>query len=488
MEVFEDMLAKHPQDDPPQLPSTPAPSPITISEGEVVKAIRSFPSGTAPGPSGLRANHLKEAVFCPSPDRAASTLQALCKVINFLCSGKAPSEVTPHLCGATLFASKKKSGGLRPIAVGEVLRRLTSKCISRAVRGDAFNVLTPLQVGVGVSVGCEAIVHAVNRVQEDPNISPDQKWTLLLDFSNAFNSISREKMFGEVRARIPSMSAWIECCYGSQPLLHLDEHTIFSKCGVQQGDPLGPLAFSLSLHPVIERIKEEVPGLHINAWYLDDGTLCGSAEDLRAALAIVEEEGPPRGLHLNRGKSLLFVPQDSSLNHNPLPSDIPVTRGGFTLLGSPIGPPSFCEEVMGKRVQKVQDVLECLPDLQDSQMETTILRSCLALPKVSFALRSCPPSHLKEATSTFDHAMLDAVSDLAGGPLPNWSWKKASLPSSSGGLGVRRASLHAPAAYLGSLDQTKHLVSRILGRSPLASRHQALALEDLAVCAGREDN
>ena len=107
------------------------------------------------------------------------------------------------------------------------------------------------------------------------------------------------------------MAAWLECCYGSQPLLHLGKHTILSQCGVQQGDRLGPLAFALSLHPVVERIKQEVPGLLINAWYLDDGTLCGSARDLCAALAIVED-GLARGLFLNKRKSLLFVPEDAA--------------------------------------------------------------------------------------------------------------------------------------------------------------------------------
>ena len=157
--------------------------------------------------------------------------------------------------------------------MGEVLCRLTSKCISRAVKGEAFRILTPLQVRVGVLVGCESIVHAVNRVQEDFNIRLERKWTLLLDFSNAFNSINCGKMSEEARARIPSIAVWLECCYGAQPLLHLREHTILSKNRVQQGDPLGLLAFALVLHPVVERFKREVPGFNLNAWYLDDGTL-----------------------------------------------------------------------------------------------------------------------------------------------------------------------------------------------------------------------
>ena len=59
--------------------------------------------------------------------------------------------------------------------------------------------------------------------------------------------------------------------------------------GVQQRDPLGPLAFSLVLHPLIKRIQRDVLGLLFNGWFLDDGTLCSSPEDLLAALNILEE-------------------------------------------------------------------------------------------------------------------------------------------------------------------------------------------------------
>ena len=105
-------------------------------------------------------------------------------------------------------------------------------------------------------------------------------------------------MFEEIQARIPTLTPWMESCYGTQPFLHLGDHTILSSSGVQQGDPLGPLCFALQ--PIIEHIRDEVPGLNINAWYLDDGTLCGSAADLAKALKIVEDEGPSRGLQLNR--------------------------------------------------------------------------------------------------------------------------------------------------------------------------------------------
>ena len=130
--------------------------------------------------------------------------------------------------------------------------------------------------------------------------------------------------------------------------------------------------------------------------------LLGPPHALTAALAIVESAGPSIGLHLNRSKSLLFIPQNSILSNSPSLADIPVAHHGFSLLGSPIGPPSFCEEVFMKRISKLKASLQVLHLLEDSQLQTTLLRSCLSLPKVLFVLRSCPPNHIPAAIAEFD--------------------------------------------------------------------------------------
>ena len=142
------------------------------------------------------------------------------------------------------------------------------------------------------------------------------------------------------------------------------------------GGPPGPIWFRLGLPT--EMIQELLPGILINACYLDNGTLCGSAKDLSSALVFVEAEGPARGLHLNRLKSLLFISEGFSsspnLSHLTSPSQGGGGGGGgrwFTLLAALISPPSYCESVVLDRVKKVQKVLAHLPDLQDSQMETT---------------------------------------------------------------------------------------------------------------------
>ena len=102
---------------------------------------------------------------------------------------------------------------------------------------------------------------------------------------------------------------------------------------------------------------------------------------------------------------------------NCLPSDIPVCREGFTLLGCPVGCHMYCDKTVLARVSKIKEILDKLPDLEDTQMETTLLRSCLALPKLNFALRGTPPHYIPQSINTFD-----TIYEMAGGPLTDRAW------------------------------------------------------------------
>ena len=254
------------------------------------------------------------------------------------------------------------------------------------------------------------------------------------------------------------------------------EHSLYSTLAATQflvvvesnKGPLGPLCFALTLQPIIEKLKREVPDLSINTWYLDDGTLCSSPEDLSAALKIIEEDGPQKGLHLNRSKSLLYIPADGDASLNTLPVEIPVARVGFSLLGSPIGPASYCESTTSQRVAKIHTAVKRLRDLEDAQVELTLLWSCLALPKFNYKLRTCPPAFIHQDTAFFDTIMREALSDMAGSPLSDWAWEKATLPTTFGGLVLRLGSLHAPVAFLCSVAASLNLVQSILGYHPIA--------------------
>ena len=105
-----------------------------------------------------------------------------------------------------------------------------------------------LQFGVGVSSGGEAILHAVNRLIEDRGSDVGLSM-LLVDFQNAFNLVDRSVMLSEVRRRCPGISRWVEFCYSNPARLYYGDQTLWSSQGVQHGDPLGPLLFSLVLQP-----------------------------------------------------------------------------------------------------------------------------------------------------------------------------------------------------------------------------------------------
>ena len=169
---------------------------------------------------------------------------------------------------------------------------------------DMAAYLQDFQFGVGVSGGAEAILHAVNRFVNKHH--GDHSLTMLtVDFTNAFNLVNRTAMLLEVRKMCPSISPWVEYLYGQSARLYVGDYHIYSSTGVQQGDPLGPLLFSLVLHRLVTSIKEHC-ALSLQAWYLDDGTVIGDTEEVAKALKVIQTEGPALGLILNVKKTEIF--------------------------------------------------------------------------------------------------------------------------------------------------------------------------------------
>ena len=182
------------------------------------------------------------------------------------------------VASAPLTPLLKPDGGIRPIAVGTIWRRLVSKVAMKGVGKVMAKYLNDFQFYVKVSGGAEAILHSVNRVLNLRH--GDGSLTLLtVDFSNAFNLVDRSELLREVRLRCPSISLWVEFLYGQTARLYLGDGHIMSAIGVQQGDPLGPLLFALILHPLIHQIRDSCK-LLLHAWYLDNGTLVGDLEEV----------------------------------------------------------------------------------------------------------------------------------------------------------------------------------------------------------------
>eukprot|EP00731_Ephydatia_muelleri_P031243 Em0022g757a len=244
------------------LTNDPQPS-VPVTSDEIVRAIQSFPCGSAGGTDGLRPQHLKDMV-----------------------------SLSAH--------SEKKGGGIRPIAVGCTLRRLAAKVASGKVMVEMATLLSPRQLGYGVSQGAEAAVYAARFYLRKIGSS---KVLLKLDFRNAFNSIRRDKMLEAVQRLAPSIYPFVHSVYSSPSSLFWSDKITSHQRGSNKEILLGH-SFSASqfIMCMCSQLKSE-----LCIFYLDDGTLGGVLSDVLYDIEVIKKEAGIVGLELNPQKSEVIV-------------------------------------------------------------------------------------------------------------------------------------------------------------------------------------
>ena len=134
-----------------------------ITEKVVTEAVRSFPQGTTG--RGLLAQHLADAL---SSEYSPTFLAELTKTVRFLAEGRVPLVFAPFVAGATLMALDKTNEGVfdvRPIAAGEIMRRLVAKCLCSTHKVQAAKFFVPAgQFGVACPSGTERVFHHTRHV------------------------------------------------------------------------------------------------------------------------------------------------------------------------------------------------------------------------------------------------------------------------------------------------------------------------------------
>ena len=198
------------------------------------------------------------------------------------------------------------------------------KCLIRLVRSDALSILSPLQLGVNVRGGCEAIIHSITSMLLHIRAGP-----FYLIFLKLSSHVPRNLFSIAFYICVDGVILLLPAYTASGP----GHHPKLLWC--LAGGSSWTYRFCTYPPPNRRAYKAQVPTLALNAWYLEDSTLIGGPEQLAAALDIIKQDGPAVQIPP-------LIPENKNHLIPPLPPEISVSHQGFSYLGCPIGPPAYC--------------------------------------------------------------------------------------------------------------------------------------------------
>jgi len=133
-----------------------------------------------------------------------------------------------------------------------------------------------------------------------------------------------------VSASIPEIYRFCCLAYQNTSILQYGQRTIASEEGVQQGDPLGPLLFCLTVQPLLLSLASD-----LILGFLDDFTIGGHLTSVAADVATIGSSGASLGSSLNSIKSEV-ISCSGDVSHPQFIGFRQLSIDNATLLGAPI--------------------------------------------------------------------------------------------------------------------------------------------------------
>ena len=263
----------------------------------------------AAGPSGIDAAGWKR--LCTSfRTHSADLCDALASLAKRICTTYVDPKGLEAFVASRLIALDK-CPGVRPIGVGEVIRRIIGKAILITLKYDIQDAVGPVQLCASHDGGCEATIHAMLQLFNHPHTNA----VIQVDASNAFNSLNRQTALTNVLHLCPSLAKVLINSYRSDINLYINGETIMSQEGTTQGDPLAMAMYAISTVPLIHRLSNETIK---QAWYADDASAARNLSALREWWDHLMQIGPEYGYYPNPPKTWLIVKEEHFLQANQI--------------------------------------------------------------------------------------------------------------------------------------------------------------------------
>jgi hypothetical protein len=444
---------------------------------KVVK--KSVSNGSSPGPSGLSGEMLE--VLVDDND----CCDGLISITNALVNGRMPSALYDVLLCSWLLPAAKKSGGVRPIAMGESLWKMAVTMAMDKIPVATMQLLFPvIQLGVGVHGGTTIAVH---KIQSELN-ADSRRVALFTDISNAFNCVDRAVICRALADNPSTKPVWhlFKSAYAdrSAPLIVRSRSgpsaIIESVSGVRQGDVFASFLFALAVQPLFADAVGAEKGVTGVAIY-DDLTVIGEPEQVLAVFRRLADLCGAYGLSLAKQKCAVLFPHErpsAAIEGEFTAESIQVLGERWhNVLGAAVGSDvsginGYVKEVAGRHEELFRAV-----QLMDPQTGLLILRAC-GLPRFTHIVRCIAPRMTAEGAQVFDDRVFDCFRAISGIPAEWWAANPIARTRFGMGRGVgvglrpffsTRTAAFLAAATLSAPYINKDLITERITTSPFVN-------------------
>ena len=174
--------------------------------------------------------------------------KAIANFIKKICTGKV-SAVSIEAFVACRLVPLDKNPRLRPIGVGEILRRITGKVTVSVLKKEVVSSAESPQACAGQEAGSGAAIHAVEKLFKEESTET----VLLVDATNTFNSnildsINRKLYLHDISVLCLAISTFVTNCYATPAgLFVIGGSEIKPNEGTTEGDPVAMAIYALGI-------------------------------------------------------------------------------------------------------------------------------------------------------------------------------------------------------------------------------------------------